>query len=184
MAAAEEQRGSAELLRFMRSSIYSHLARGQNIKEKFGGEITFPIIKDLSMGVAAAYGMIHPGASNTSAVRATFIIGDKGFLQVMIYCPMTNGRIVPEVLRIVRALQTSLTHEIVTPEAWQPGDKVIVGSPKTKAEVEKRLTEGSRPRIAISPSRISPSHRLTVPSGSTMQSNLRAVLRREEIRSR
>jgi len=48
----------------------------------------------------------------------------------------------PEVLRLVRALQTSLTNGVATPEAWQPGEKVIVGSPKTMAEVEKRLTEG------------------------------------------
>lgn len=31
---------------------------------------------------------------------------------------------------------------VTTPEAWQPGDKVLVGSPKTVAEVEKRLAGG------------------------------------------
>ncbi|WP_229576201.1 hypothetical protein [Rhizobium sp. 'Codium 1'] len=39
-------------------------------------------------------------------------------------------------------MQTSLTNGVATPEAWQPGEKVIVGSPKTMAEVENRLTEG------------------------------------------
>jgi peroxiredoxin (alkyl hydroperoxide reductase subunit C) len=29
------------------------------------------------MGVAHSYGMVQPGASDTSAVRATFIIDDK-----------------------------------------------------------------------------------------------------------
>ncbi|MDQ0457471.1 peroxiredoxin (alkyl hydroperoxide reductase subunit C) [Rhizobium paknamense] len=133
---------NCELLGLSIDSIYSHLAWVQNINEKFGVEITFPIIEDLSMKVATAYGMIHPGASDTSAVRATFIIDDKGILRAMIYYPMTNGRSVPEVLRLVRALQTSLTHGVATPEAWQPGEKVIVGSPKTMAEVEKRLAEG------------------------------------------
>jgi len=37
-------------------------------------KIGFPIIADLSMEVAHKYGMIQPGASDTSAVRATFII--------------------------------------------------------------------------------------------------------------
>lgn len=141
-ASAEFKAINCELLGLSIDSIYSHLAWVQNIKEKFGVEITFPIIEDLSMRVATAYGMIHPGASDTSAVRATFIIDDKGILRAMIYYPMTNGRSVPEVLRLVRALQTSLTHGVATPEAWQPGDKVIVSSPKTMAEVEKRLNEG------------------------------------------
>lgn len=141
-ASAEFKAINCELLGLSIDSIYSHLAWVQNIKEKFGVEIPFPIIEDLSMKVATAYGMIHPGASDTSAVRATFIIDDKGILRAMIYYPMTNGRSVPEVLRLVRALQTSLTHGVATPEAWQPGDKVIVGSPKTMAEVETRLTEG------------------------------------------
>lgn len=141
-ASAEFKAINCELLGLSIDSIYSHLAWVQNIKEKFGVEITFPIIEDLSMKVATAYGMIHPGASDTSAVRATFIIDDKGILRAMIYYPMTNGPSVPEVLRLVRALQTSLTHGVATPEAWQPGDKVIVGSPKTMAEVETRLAEG------------------------------------------
>ena len=34
-----------------------------------GVEIPFPIIEDISMKVATAYGMVHPGASDTQAVR-------------------------------------------------------------------------------------------------------------------
>lgn len=36
-------------------SIYSHIAWTRNIAEKFGGEISFPIIEDLKMDVARAY---------------------------------------------------------------------------------------------------------------------------------
>ena len=49
----------------------SHIAWERNINEKFGVEIGFPIIADLSMQVAKAYGLIQPGASDTSVVRAT-----------------------------------------------------------------------------------------------------------------
>ena len=72
---------NCELLGLSIDSIYSHLAWVRNIKEKFGIEIQFPIIEDLSMKVAKAYGMIHPGAGDTSAVRATFIIDDQGILR-------------------------------------------------------------------------------------------------------
>ena len=44
------------------------------IKNNFGVEIPFPIIDDIKMEVAQAYGMIHPGAADTQAVRATFFI--------------------------------------------------------------------------------------------------------------
>ena len=35
----------------------------------------------------------------TSAVRATFIIDDKGILRAMVYYPMTNGRSIDEFVR-------------------------------------------------------------------------------------
>lgn len=141
-ASAEFAAINCELLGLSIDSIYSHLAWVGNIKEKFGVDIPFPIIEDLSMRVANAYGMIHPGAADTAAVRATFIIDPNGILRAMVYYPMTNGRSVAEILRLVRGLQTSLSHGVATPEGWQPGDKVLVGAPVTVAGVEARLSEG------------------------------------------
>ena len=123
-------------------SYYSHVAWMRNIKEKFGVEIPFPIIEDLSMNVAKAYGMIHPGAADTSAVRATFIIDPEGILRAMVYYPMTNGRSIDEFLRLVAALQTSDANKVATPEAWQPGDKVIVPPPQDVDAAEARMAEG------------------------------------------
>lgn len=133
---------NCELLGLSVDSIYSHLAWIRNIKENFGVEIPFPIIEDLSMKVANAYGMIHPGADDTSAVRATFIIDDEGILRAMVYYPMSNGRSIPEFLRLVQALQTSTAHACATPEGWQPGDKVIVPPPQTADAAAKRKDEG------------------------------------------
>lgn len=48
----------------------------------------------------------------------------------------------PQILRLVQGLQTSLTHGVATPEGWQPGDKVLVGAPKTVDELQGRLAEG------------------------------------------
>jgi peroxiredoxin (alkyl hydroperoxide reductase subunit C) len=133
---------NTELLGLSIDSYYSHVAWVRNIKERFGVDIQFPIIEDLSMKVANAYGMIHPGAADTSAVRATFIIDPNGILRAMVYYPMTNGRSIPEFLRLVKALQTSDTHKIATPEGWQPGDKVIVPPPQDVAAAEARINEG------------------------------------------
>jgi peroxiredoxin 2/4 len=132
----------AELLGLSIDSYYAHVAWVRNIKEKFGMDIPFPIIEDLSMKVANAYGMIQPGASDTSAVRATFIIDDRGILRAMVYYPMTNGRSIAEFVRLIQALQTSDANGVATPEGWQPGDKVIVPPPATAEAAEARMNEG------------------------------------------
>jgi len=131
-----------ELLGLSIDSRSAHIAWVLAIKEKFGVDIPFPIIEDLSMSVAHKYGMIQPGASDTSAVRATFFIDPKGILRAMVYYPMSNGRSIAEFLRLLTALQTSDRHGVATPEGWQPGEKVIVPPPKTVAEAEKRIQEG------------------------------------------
>ncbi len=133
---------NTELLGLSIDSHYAHLAWIRNIKEKFDVEIPFPIIADLDMKVATSYGMVHPGASDTSAVRATFIIDPEGVLRAMVYYPMTNGRSIDEFLRLVAALQTSDSNGVATPEAWQPGDKVIVPPPATAEAAEARMAEG------------------------------------------
>lgn len=139
----EFQALNTELLGLSIDSYYSHIAWMRNIKEKFDIEIPFPIIEDLSMNVARAYGMIHPGAADTSAVRATFVIDPEGIMRAMVYYPMTNGRSIDEFLRLVAALQTSDANGIATPEAWQPGDQVIVPVPGDIEGVNTRMNEGS-----------------------------------------
>lgn len=137
----EFQKLNTELLGLSIDSNFAHIAWVRNIKEKFGVEIPFPVIEDLSMNVAHAYGMIQPGASDTSTVRATFIIDDKGVLRAMVYYPMTNGRSIDEFVRLVKALQTTDEHKVSTPEGWQPSDKVIVPPPATAEDAEKRAGE-------------------------------------------
>lgn len=123
-------------------SVYSHLAWVRNIKENFGVDIPFPVIADLDMNVAKLYGMIHPNAADTSAVRAVFVIDDKGTLRAMVYYPLTNGRSIDEILRLVAALQTSEKNGVATPENWQPGDKVIVPPPATQKDADLREKQG------------------------------------------
>lgn len=138
----EFQKLGCDLLGLSIDSNYAHIAWVRNIKEKFGVDIPFPIIEDLSMKVASAYGMIQPGASDTSAVRATFFIDPKGVLRAMVYYPMSNGRSIAEFVRLLSALQTSDEHKVATPESWKPGDQVIVPPPATAADAEKRASEG------------------------------------------
>ena len=136
------QKLGCELLGLSIDSTYSHLAWIRNIKEKFGVDIPFPIIDDLSMRIAHDYGMIQPGASDTSTVRATFVIDPAGKIRAMIYYPMTNGRSVEEFLRLLEALQTSDRHGVATPEGWCAGEKVVVPPPATVKDAEARAGAG------------------------------------------
>jgi peroxiredoxin (alkyl hydroperoxide reductase subunit C) len=123
-------------------SVFSHIAWVRNIEEKFGVKIPFPVIADLDMKVARMYGMIHHKASSTSTVRCVFIIDPKRILRAMVYYPMSNGRNIPEIMRLVKALQTSDQNSVATPANWQPGDDVIVPPPGTQQNAEIRVTEG------------------------------------------
>ncbi|MCI4441281.1 peroxiredoxin [Tibeticola sp.] len=133
---------NCELLGLSIDSLFSHLAWTRNIQEKFGVTIPFPIIEDIKMEVASAYGMVHPGAADTQAVRATFFIDPNGILRAMVYYPMSNGRSIPEFIRLLSAMQTSDKHGVATPEGWTPGCEVIVPPPKTDADAAKRASEG------------------------------------------
>ncbi len=89
---------------------------------------------DLSMRVA--------GASDTSAVRATFIIEDMGVPRAMACCPMSNGRSMVEFPRLAAALQVSGKHGAATPAGWQPGDRAIAPPPQTTAATGQRIRKG------------------------------------------
>lgn len=125
-------------------SIYSHIAWIRNIEEKFQVEVRFPLIADLKGDVARAFGMLHPEASDTSAVRATFLIDDKGIVRAMIYYPLSNGRSIDEILRILEALQTTDKHGLATPENWHPGDACIIPAPQTQSGAENRKSEAEQ----------------------------------------
>jgi len=133
---------NVQLMGLSIDSVHSHLAWIRNVKEKMGVDIPFPIIADLDMKVAKKYGMIHPGQSSTAAIRAVFFIDDKGILRAMIYYPLTAGRFMPEIVRLIKSLQTTDKYGVATPANWQPGDKVVVPAPKNKEEMDRRLSEG------------------------------------------
>ncbi|WP_159013758.1 peroxiredoxin [Acidisoma sp. S159] len=127
-AAAFEQfqARNCELLALSVDSLFSHFGWIRSIHEQFGIKIPFPIIEDPSMAIAKAYGMVAPNAPDASMVRAAFVIDPEGIIRAMSWYPMTTGRNVAELLRLIAALQTSDSHGVSTPEAWQPGDDIIL----------------------------------------------------------
>lgn len=135
----EFKKRNTELIGLSVDSNASHLAWMYNIFTMTGIDIPFPVIDDNDKYVAKLYGMISEQMSNTSTVRSVFIIDDKQVLRTILYYPLTTGRNIPEILRIIEALQTSDKDKVVTPANWFPGMPVIAPSPKTYKELKSKI---------------------------------------------
>jgi peroxiredoxin (alkyl hydroperoxide reductase subunit C) len=129
--APEFERRGVQLIGLSVDSVPAHLAWIRDIEQSFGVQVRFPVIADLDMKVAQQYGMLHPGASTTATVRAVFVIDPKGVLRAMLYYPLTTGRPMPELLRLIDALQTTDAYGVSTPACWCPGEPVVVPAPLT-----------------------------------------------------
>jgi len=138
---------NCELLGLSIDSNYSHIAWLRTIKEKIefrgmkGIEVKFPVIADLTMEISRKYGMLQPAASTTHAVRAVFIIDPAAKIRAILYYPLSAGRNMQEIKRLLIALQTADKHGVATPADWQPGEEVIVPPPTSCGVAEQRVAE-------------------------------------------
>jgi peroxiredoxin (alkyl hydroperoxide reductase subunit C) len=149
----EFEKLNCKLLGLSIDSTYSHIAWLRTIKEKIeykgmkNVEVTFPVISDLTMDVSRAFGMLQPSASSTQAVRAVFMIDPNAVVRAILYYPLSNGRNVDEVMRLLVAMQMSDLNKVATPANWQPGDDVIVppagscGTAKDRVEKPEKDTK-------------------------------------------
>ncbi|MCB1198815.1 MAG: peroxiredoxin [Deltaproteobacteria bacterium] len=104
--------------------------------------LEFPIIADVNHKIAQKYEMIHPGESNTAAVRSVFIIDPNKKIRLMMTYPMSVGRNFDEILRVIQALQTTDKYGVATPADWKQGDKVIIPPSVTNEEASKKFPQG------------------------------------------
>ncbi|MBR1938627.1 MAG: peroxiredoxin [Spirochaetales bacterium] len=139
---------NTELIGLSVDSLYSHIAWLRRIQElEWNGKkninVTFPLIEDIRMDVARKYGMIQPGASNTQAVRAVFIIDPESKIRTILYYPLSTGRNFDEIKRIVQALQKADAENCATPADWRPGDDVIVPTAGSCGTSKERMENQS-----------------------------------------
>lgn len=106
-------------------SLPSHLAWLEAIHSCFGVRIPFPVIEDPSMAIATAYGMLDDAARSSVTVRGVFVIDPSGVIRAITWYPVSVGRSVNELLRLVRALQEVDRSGLLTPEGWQPGGPMV-----------------------------------------------------------
>lgn len=135
----EFKKRNVELIWYSIDWLQSHIAWVRNIKEKFWVEITFPIVAHPK--IAYDYGMLQPSADDSHTVRAVFIINPESKISAIMYYPLSNGRNIDEILRLIDGLQTTYNHWRATPANWPNNsmswDKVIVPPASTVSDAIK-----------------------------------------------
>jgi len=129
---------NTELIGLSIDQVFSHIKWTEWIKENLSVEIPFPIVADDRGKMAQQLGMLHE-SKGSNTVRAVFIVDDKGVLRLILYYPQEIGRSIPEILRSVKALQTS-AQGVAIPANWPDNellqDRVII-PPATDEETAK-----------------------------------------------
>lgn len=119
-------------------SVEEHLKWIEDVNDTQNTTLRFPIVADKDRRIAEMYDMIHPGQSETAAVRSVFIIDPNMKIRLTMTYPMSVGRNFAEILRVIDALQLSDKHRVATPADWMPGGKVII-PPSIKNEQAKDM---------------------------------------------
>ncbi len=152
---AEEFREiNTELLGLSIDSLHSHLAWAESIEHiDLGGKgkvkIPFPIVADITMSVAKAYGMLQ-AVAKTQTVRAVFIIDPDSIIRAILFYPMSTGRNIDEIKRIILSLQKHDADNVSTPADWNPGDPVVMGAPLTLEAAKNRMESADDDMIPYS----------------------------------
>lgn len=130
-----------------------HFAWIRDIEETQGAVPHFPIVADTDLSVAKLYGMLPAGAGDSAegrtaadnfTVRSVFVIGPDKRVQFMATYPMSTGRSVEELLRVIDSLQLTARCKVATPAGWSRGDEVIILPALSDDEARKRFPEGWR----------------------------------------
>ena len=114
----------------------------EDVNDTQNTTLEFPIVADADKKISELYEMIHPGESDTAAVRSVYIIDPNKKIRLMMTYPMSLGRNFDEILRAIDGLQTADKHGIATPADWTPGDKVIIPPTVSNEEAQKKFPQG------------------------------------------
>jgi len=107
-------------------SVEEHLKWIDDVNDTQSCDLQFPIVADEDFKIAQLYEMIHPGESETAAVRSVFIIDPNKKVRLTMTYPMAVGRNFDEILRAIDALQTADANNCAMPADWRKGGEVII----------------------------------------------------------
>lgn len=114
----------------------------EDLEQIFGSPVDFPLVSDPEGEIAETCGMVHPHEDAVLPIRRAFIIDPALKIRLILDYPMTIGRDIEEVLRVIDALQATDAEDLAAPAAWMPGDPLLVRA--ETSDTEARLRYGDR----------------------------------------
>ena len=137
-ASKDFQQRDVKVIAVSIDSQFAHNAWRNTPIEKGGiGPIRYPLVSDVNHSICRNYGIEH---FTGVALRGVFLIDKRGLVRSQIVNDLSLGRSIPEILRLVDALQFTEEHGEVCPANWKKGDTAIQASP---SGIAKYLTENA-----------------------------------------
>ena len=99
------------------------------LSQKGNVKINFPLVGDDNREISKMYGMIHPASNTTKDVRGVFIIDPDNIVQAIYFYPKKVGRNTDELIRLVTALKTTSSGDVLTPVNWKAGNDLLIPVP-------------------------------------------------------
>ncbi len=125
-------------------SVESHNKWILDIEDIYETPMWFPLLADPDQRIARLYGLIHRLESTVQTVRSSVIIDPQKRIRLFQHYPMTVGRNIEEILRVIDALQAADKTGAVIPANWYPGDKALVPHHVSDDEATIRFPLGWR----------------------------------------
>jgi len=160
MAAIKPQfdRRGVKIIGLSVDAVTDHQRWAADIAETQGQAPNYPIIGDADFTVAKLYGMLPASASGDPAartpadnqtVRNVFVIGPDKKIKLILVYPMTTGRNLDEVLRVIDSLQLTARHRVSTPVNWREGEDVIIAGSVSDDEARQIFGDWKEPKPYI-----------------------------------
>ncbi|MGA9277434.1 peroxiredoxin [Ilumatobacter sp.] len=131
----EFDRRNCKIIGISVDGVSDHQRWSGDIESSQGVAPNYPLIGDPQLNIVKLYDMLPDDAGDTSegrtaadnaTARTVFIIGPDKRIKVMLTYPMTTGRNVDEILRILDSCQLTANEQVATPANWEQGDDVII----------------------------------------------------------
>jgi alkyl hydroperoxide reductase subunit AhpC len=145
------QRRGVTVIGLGTDSVDDHRRWSDDIEETQGARPAYPIIADTDLAVAKLYDMLPSDASldmktrtaqDLFTVRSTFVISPDRRIQLSMTYPMSAGRNVDELLRVIDSIQLTAKHKVGTPAGWHPGEPVFIMPSVPDSEARQRFPDG------------------------------------------
>ena len=145
----EFSKRNCKLLGLSVDSVESHLSWLKDVQETQGSQVNFPILADENLEVSKLYGMLpneelagnRPPQQNAT-VRSVFVIDPELSIKMFLCYPMTTGRNLDELIRVLDSIQLTANFKVATPVNWNKGEKVIIASSVSDDNAKKLFKNG------------------------------------------